>query len=390
MSEIIYLPIVCIVSMIVVSFITPKIIKITRKGNLCDEPNSRKLNKTSVPTLGGIGIYLGIIIATLVFTHGMEFNGLKYIFLAITILLCIGIFDDIFTVSAYVKLAYQICISLLLIGFAGIRVTSLHGLLGIYELNLVMSYVLSTIIFLGLINAINLIDGIDGLASGIGILATVILGLLESYVGNREFAILAFSTMGALFAFIFFNVFARRNKIFMGDTGSTILGAIIAILVIDICEMNVLNHQGFFIVSPVSFVLSVLIIPVFDTIRVMSIRIYKRKSPFSADKSHMHHWLLKFGFNHLYVTLILVVLTFMMVGVNLLLQGINDNLLLAITVVLGMIITGFPALFVKRIQRMDCILLRRITIYIWRRTYGSRRFIHNIGSVIDKIKSIII
>ena len=140
MSEILYLSLVCAASMVIVSFILPKIVLISRKGNLCDEPNARKLNKSPVPTLGGIGIYLGIIISTLVFTHGMDFSVLKYIFLVITILLCIGIFDDIFNVSAYVRLIYQIGISVFLISFAGIRITNLHGLIGVYDLYYVFSY----------------------------------------------------------------------------------------------------------------------------------------------------------------------------------------------------------------------------------------------------------
>ncbi len=386
MSEILYLSLVCAASMVIVSFILPKIVLISRKGNLCDEPNARKLNKSPVPTLGGIGIYLGIIISTLVFTHGMDFSVLKYIFLVVTILLCIGIFDDIFNVSAYVRLIYQIGISVLLISFAGIRITNLHGLLGVYDLYYVFSYLLSVVIIVGLINSINLIDGIDGLASGICLIAVVGLGLLESYVGNAEYAVLAFAAAGSLLAFMFFNVFARKNKIYMGDTGSTILGAILAILVINICETDSLNHQGFMIVSPASFVLSVLIIPVFDTLRVLLERIFRGKPVFRADNTHMHHWILKFGFSHMQVSLIMILLTLLSVAINLLLQGIDDNLLLLVTVMTGVLFTSFPALFVKSIEKRNCYLLRKIKVYIWRRTHGSRLVINYIGKLVDKIR----
>lgn len=386
MPDFIYLSLVSIASMIIVSFVIPKIVLISRKGNLYDEPNHRKLNTNPVPTLGGIGIYLGIIISTLVFTHGMEFGVLKYIYLVITILLCIGVFDDIFNISAYIKLAYQIGISVLLISFAEVRITNLHGLIGFYELNHVLSYLITIIIIVGLINAINLIDGIDGLASGICLVATITLGILESYIGDMEYAILAFAAAGSLLAFMFFNVFARKNKIFMGDTGSTILGAIIALLVIDVCEADILNHQEFIIVSPVSFVLSVLIIPVFDTLRVLLSRVFNGRSAFKADNTHMHHWILKFGFTHLHVTLIMILMTLIAVGLNLWMQGVDDHILLLVTVLLGIVFTGFPALFVKRIEKRNCYLLRKINIYIWRKTKGSRPVAIIIGKIVDRLR----
>lgn len=386
MPKLLYLTIVSIVSMIIVFYVIPKIILISKKGNLYDEPNHRKLNKSPVPTLGGIGIYLGIIITTVIFTHGIDFDGLKYIFLVVTILLCIGVFDDIFSISAYIKLVYQFAIALLLIVFADIRITSLHGLLGINELNIIVSYFLSTIIIMGLINAINLIDGIDGLASGICLVAVVVLGLLESYVGNKEFAILAFSAAGSLLAFMFFNVFAKKNKIFMGDTGSTILGALLAILVINICEAEPLYNQDFIIVSPASFMLSLLVIPVFDTIRVLFARVFRGQPMFSADNSHMHHWLLKFGFTHMHVSIIMVLLTFLSVGINLWLQGMNEHVLFILTVLIGILFTGFPSVFVQWIEKRNCYLLRKINVYIWKKTHGSRLVINNIGKIVDRMR----
>jgi UDP-N-acetylmuramyl pentapeptide phosphotransferase/UDP-N-acetylglucosamine-1-phosphate transferase len=372
--------------MIIVFYVIPKIILISKKGHLYDEPNHRKLNKSPVPTLGGIGIYLGIIITTVIFTHGIDFEGLKYIFLVVTILLCIGVFDDIFSISAYIKLVYQLSIALLLIGFADIRITSLHGLLGINELNIVVSYFLSTIIIIGLINAINLIDGVDGLASGICLVAVVTLGLLESYVGNKEFAILAFSAAGSLLAFMFFNVFAKKNKIFMGDTGSTILGVLLAILVINICEAEPLYSQDFIIVSPASFTLSLLVIPVFDTIRVLFARVFRGQSMFCADKSHMHHWLLKFGFTHMHVSIIMVLITLLSVGINLWLQGMNEHVLFVLTVLIGILFTGFPSVFVQWIEKRNCYLLRKINVYIWKKTHGSRLVINNIGKIVDRMR----
>jgi UDP-N-acetylmuramyl pentapeptide phosphotransferase/UDP-N-acetylglucosamine-1-phosphate transferase len=189
----------------------------------------------------------------------------------------------------------------------------MHGLLGITEIPLAVSYLLSYISIIVIINAFNLIDGVDGLAGTLGLLTMTIFGSYFFMANMIAYSILAFSLAGSLLAFLLFNY--NPAKIFMGDSGSLILGLVNAILVIKFITIADNRSSGYFMESSVAIGFSILMVPLTDTLRVFSMRIFKGRSPFSADREHIHHLLLDRGLNHKYVTLCCVSLNIMFIAV---------------------------------------------------------------------------
>jgi UDP-GlcNAc:undecaprenyl-phosphate GlcNAc-1-phosphate transferase len=182
-----------------------------------------------------------------------------------------------------------------LIAFSGIRITSFNGLLGIYDLPLAIQYLLTLIVITGITNAFNLIDGIDGLAGGLGFMSLIVLGLFLTLSGDTNTAIAAFALAGALLGFLYYNF--NPARIFMGDTGSLVLGFVVSVLCIKLLQLNINAQTPLLPHAPV-FVTGIVLIPVFDTIRVFSLRMWKGKSPFTPDKTHIHHLLTTNGWSH--------------------------------------------------------------------------------------------
>ncbi|MCK9639106.1 MAG: undecaprenyl/decaprenyl-phosphate alpha-N-acetylglucosaminyl 1-phosphate transferase, partial [Prolixibacteraceae bacterium] len=224
--------------------------------------------------------------------------GLAAIIAGVMIMFFVGLKDDILTLSASKKLAAQIIVAGILIFLGHFRFTNLHGFLGIETISIVPSVLLTGFVFIVFINAFNLIDGIDGLAAGLSIFSAAFFGTWFFLSGHAEYAIVSFSLVGSLTGFYFYNVYGKKNKIFMGDTGSLTLGTIMAILVIQFNEFNIDQTAPYAILASPAVSFGVLIYPLMDTLRVFAIRILQRKSPFVADKNHTHHRLLALGMNH--------------------------------------------------------------------------------------------
>lgn len=290
----------------VVFFAVPKVIKVANKKQLFDVPNHRGANQEKViPNLGGIAIFSGIFIATIISMHGFDANKLAELLLAALIMFLMGLKDDTIGLSPRKKLTGQIFVALYLVIVCNIRFTNLHGLFGLFEINFSLSLIISLISIIGLINAFNLIDGIDGLASGVGAIISTAYGMLFLYFGQHEYAIMSFSVIGSLVAFFFYNVFGKSNKIFMGDTGSLTLGVIFAVFTIWINEIIPTSHINNIVYASPAITLSIMIVPIIDTIRVFYIRISQKRSPFSPDMNHIHHHLIKITKNHLHATIII-------------------------------------------------------------------------------------
>jgi UDP-GlcNAc:undecaprenyl-phosphate GlcNAc-1-phosphate transferase len=215
-------------------------------------------------------------------------------FFSIAVLFGLGIMDDLKDLSAKYKFVIQVALALL-IALSGIRIHSFNGLFGIDELPVGAQYTLTVLAIVGITNAYNLIDGIDGLAGGLGFMSLVTLGLFLTMQGDSNTALIAFALAGGIMAFLYFNF--NPARIFMGDTGSLVLGFVIAVLCIRLMHVNSAAASPVLLHGPV-FVLSIVLIPVFDTIRVFAVRIWKGKSPFAADKTHIHHLLTNAGFSH--------------------------------------------------------------------------------------------
>jgi UDP-N-acetylmuramyl pentapeptide phosphotransferase/UDP-N-acetylglucosamine-1-phosphate transferase len=336
------------IGFILVYLSIPTIINVSRAKHLYDEPNERTASQNIVPTLGGVAIFIGLTISTIISTNGYSFNELKYLIAAIIIMLFIGLKDDILILSARKKLYIQILTSLILVVLGNFRFTSFHGILGIHEINYATSVFVSCFTIIVLVNAFNLIDGIDGLASGVSILTASVFGIWFLLAGHYEYGILCLGFVGSLVAFFIYNVFGKSNKIFMGDTGSLILGTTMSVIVIKFNEFNINTNAPYAISAAPAVSIGFLIVPVIDTLRVFFIRISERRSPFSPDMNHIHHKLLKLGNSHLKSTIIITSANAIFILLSLVLSTLFEiNSLLLIIFTLGLAVGYLPSYILK-------------------------------------------
>ena len=287
-------------------FTVPSIVNIARLKGLCSVPNGRTSHIGATPNLGGIALFVALVLSTVIFAGAYFKFELRYIISGLIIVFFIGIKDDILIIDPYKKLAGQILAVILIVVFVKIRITDLYGLFHIQHLPYVVSILLTVFVFIVIINGFNLIDGIDGLASGIGILTSSAFGIWFWMTGNIAYTILSFSFVGTLTAFFYFNVFSKKNKIFLGDTGSMVIGFVMGVLACRFLQLELVAQETVKIVSAPTVVCGVLIVPLFDSLRVFILRIKQGKSPFKADRQHIHHRLLQLGCTHLQATLILI------------------------------------------------------------------------------------
>ena len=287
-------------------FAIPLIVYADNKNGLYSMPNGRTSHNKPTPVFGGIAVFTGFIIATITF-GGSHFDSKSiYCIAGLIIIFIVGAKDDLTCCKPRKKLLGQILVTFYTSVLADIRISNLHGFLNIGEIPYLVSILITMFIILVIINSFNLIDGIDGLAAGIGILISSILGLWFLLTANFLYSIMSFAMTGSLIAFFYFNVFSKQNKIFLGDTGSEIIGLILGLLVVRFLQLEPYVKGLAVITSTTAFAISLFIVPLFDMLRVFTLRIVQGKSPFHADRQHIHHRLLELGFNHLQSTIILV------------------------------------------------------------------------------------
>lgn len=287
--------ILCFITAFVVAMVAmPPLIKLIHRFQLFDMPDLRKAHSMPVPTMGGIAIYAGMSAALVLWFHFTGDMATIAFFFSLAMLFAVGIMDDLRDIPAYYKFAIQFSVALLM-AVSGVRITSFNGLLGIYALPLAVQYGFTLFAIVGITNAFNLIDGIDGLAGGLGFMSLISLGLFLTLSGQASLAMIAFALAGALLGFLYYNF--NPARIFMGDTGSLVLGFTISVLCIYLIQHNTQQAAPVITNVPV-LALSVVLIPVFDTLRVFSLRLGKGKSPFDPDKTHIHHLLTNNGWSH--------------------------------------------------------------------------------------------
>lgn len=323
----------------------PPILRVARAKKLYDSFNERKLHTKAIPPLGGVGIFPGFILSTIISTDGYTFDSLKYIIAAVILMFFIGLKDDLMNISARKKFAVQVFAALLLITLGNFHISSLHGLFGFHQVNYALGTVVTLFIMVTVINAFNLIDGIDGLASGLGMLASFVFGTWFFMAGYVRFAIMAYALTGSLAGFFLFNVFGNKNKLFMGDTGSLIIGLVISTLVIKFNEFNIVKTAPYAIDAAPAVAFSIVIVPLIDTLRVIAIRLSNGKSPFSPDNNHIHHRLLELVPSHFKVTLIIIAANIFMIGLALLFNSIsfNINLQFLFVFITGIVFSFIPS-----------------------------------------------
>lgn len=321
-------------------FAIPSIINVAKVKNLCDEPGLRTSHSTSVPTLGGVAIFAGVLFSSIFWTPFTDFGELQYILCSFVIIFLIGVKDDIISISPTKKFIGQLFAASLLVLKSKISIPSLFGIFGVYDLPYWVSILFSIFVIMVIINSFNLIDGINGLSASIGIIITVSLGSWFLMIDKIEISILAFSLAGALLAFLKYNY--SPAKIFMGDTGSMLIGLITATLIIEFIEYHHEFPNGqFSFKSAPAIAFGILILPLFDTLRVFIIRTRKGRSPFQADRNHIHHMLIDIGLTHMQATGILIMINIIFIIIVATLQDLGNLNVIAITVALAWSMTSY-------------------------------------------------
>lgn len=341
-----FLILVFITSFFVVLLSTPSLIKVAILKRLFDAPgDTRKLHTRMIPTVGGIMIFAGTV-----FSYSLWFpterihdpiqlisamNDYKYILSTLLVMFFVGIKDDIIGTAPVKKLVAHVLVGMVLVLMADIRIVSMHGIFGIEVLPYWASVFLSLFTYIVVVNAFNLIDGVDGLAGGVGFIASSAFGAWFALAGDYGMAALAVGLSGSLLAFLIFNF--SPAKIFMGDSGSLTIGLIISILAIRMISYDASLIQNDFVLNipkPV-FAMAVLVYPLIDTLRIFIYRAIQGVSPFSADRNHLHHRLLDIGGSHKSVVITIYTFNLLIIGLTLYLSHMEISTNLALFVVGG-------------------------------------------------------
>lgn len=300
-------------------FSIPTIISVAHSKRILDEPDFRKFHDINTPRLGGLAIFAGFMTGVAIF--GQMSLGIQQLLAGSLIIFFVGVKDDINGVSVFKKFFVQVLAAGIVLFYADIRISSFQGFLGIYDLEVGMSYAFSFLVILCITNAINLIDGVDGLAGFIVVVICTTFGTYFYVSGEESYAYVCFALTGSMFGFLRYNLFNAR--VFMGDTGALVSGFIISILAIHFIEMDK-------IASAPALSISILFIPIFDTIRVFIIRVYRGVSPFMPDRNHIHHYLCDLGLSHFQVVLVLVFVNLSVILFAIFFSNLGNSALLII------------------------------------------------------------
>ncbi|MFZ9847506.1 MAG: glycosyltransferase family 4 protein [Flavobacteriales bacterium] len=343
-----YVLLAALTAFLVCIFSIPSIIKVADMKHLYDEPDERKSHKKKIPTLGGLAMFAGIMIAITLFS-GTQFMERRFITCALIIIFFIGMKDDIILIAPLKKMIGQIIAVSIVVILGKVRLTGFYGFLGIHEIHESFSIMLSIFTILVIMNGFNLIDGIDGLAASTGVVVSTFFGFWFFINGaeyQQEWALLSFVLTAVLLAFLYYNL--TPAKIFMGDTGSLISGLIIGVLTIKFIDVNPdATRLQFNSVPIVAF--SILIVPLFDTLRVFTLRVLAGKSPLHPDQNHIHHRLLALGLTHLQSTSILVIANILIIALVYLMQpNVNAVVMLLLLIGLCSFLSYIPSIILKK------------------------------------------
>ena len=344
MHDIHFIVLVFLISLVIASLIYKPILHIAQKLGFYDNPDYRKLQRRPIPVMGGFVVFISCMLGVLSYRFVRDCTSIIPVEVAMTLMLIVGAYDDRKSLSPYQKFAVEIVLVVLLALINGSTINTLHGLFGIYEISPWIAWPLTVLLCVGIINAINMIDGVDGLLSGMCIIIIGAFSMMFFVSHDWPRAALGCTLIGGLIPFFIMNVFGTRSKMFIGDAGTLMLGVVICDMVMamltegSLCEKRQLAKD----VSLEAFVIAVLAIPVFDTIRVMLSRIFRGTSPFRPDKTHLHHAFIDYGFHHLETALLeiflnmLIVLTLLVLSYSYLPNELH---------LCGVIIAGIAATF---------------------------------------------
>lgn len=388
MGSVFYYIALFLVSLISTMWVYKKTLRIAIDKNIVDNPDARKIQRVPVPVLGGVAVYFGIVVAlSFAGLFSQEVSALFEIGAVMTIMLFIGTIDDIISLSPKFRFFVEILAVLLLVFCNHYSINDFHGLWGVNQIPTWFSIPLTVFACVGIINAINLIDGVNGLSSGYCIFACAIFGYVFYRMGDVSRATLAFVAIGALIPFFLHNVFGQKSKMFIGDGGTLLMGVIMSSFVINVLKsgslvsLSVRENFGL-----VPFTLAVFAIPVFDTIRVMTLRILRGISPFSPDKTHLHHLLLDLHFSHIGTSALEILSNILIVVVwwASYKLGASVDIQLYIVILLGLLVT-FAFYKFARVQERKASKIHSLMVRFGDRTHvGSKEWFDGMRKMLDK------
>lgn len=321
-------------SFIIVLFGIPSIITIAKLKGLYDSHNDRKLHTSKIPRLGGVAIFSAFTLSVCLWGDP-QMPRLQYLSAGLIVLFFSGLKDDIIMISPINKLIMQFFAAGLVCMVDGLRITNFQGLLGIYEISMFSSVLISIFTVIVITNAFNLIDGVDGLAGGLSFIISLTYAIWFYLIGEVGWSTICFALAGSLLGFLFFNF--NNAKIFMGDAGSLTIGFLLSVFTIKFIEFGNISRTDVYNLktSPI-LAIALLIVPLYDTLRVFLIRILNKQSPFKADRNHLHHWLIKIGLNHTQVCIVLYIVNLLFVAVAYILR--NNDIMVLTYIIFGMAI----------------------------------------------------
>lgn len=291
-------------ALVVVIWSHPIVRKVAVKRNIVDNPDARKLQKEPVPVMGGVAVFFGLVTGLCVMSLFFDTASLLPVFVAMSLMLCVGVMDDVSGLSPWLRFVIEIAVVVVLIFTTDLSLNHLHTLWGFYNLPGWLSIPLTIVAVVGMINALNLIDGVDGLSSGFCVIASVAFGIFFYMIGNAVMLSLCAVVVASLLPFFLHNVFGKSSKMFIGDGGSLMMGLVMSSYVVEaIAYRGSLSYTMPEGMGMVAFTMAVMSVPVFDTLRVMIMRIVRGVSPFHPDKTHLHHLFIDLGFSHIGTTL---------------------------------------------------------------------------------------
>ncbi len=337
-SNLMYALMALATSFVITYIAIPSIIHIAKQKHLYDEPNERKSHTSKIPTLGGVAIFGGFIIALSIWSDMGELPLIQYVLAGCCIIFLVGAKDDIVDLAPRKKFLGQLIATGVIVLLGGLRFTSFHDLFPPFQVPYIIGAIITVFTILVIVNSFNLIDGINALSGSIGIIIAITFGLWFWKNQDYQMVILAASIIGALLAFLRFNV--SPASIFMGDTGSLLIGFLSAIMAIRFVESNVAHvGENYFVGAAPAVAISFLGLPLFDLLRAFFLRIIRGKSPFNPDRIHIHHMLLDRGLTHMQATYVLAVVQLLYILIAYFLQSVGLNSWAIITIVLFMSIS---------------------------------------------------
>ncbi|WP_405576079.1 MraY family glycosyltransferase [Winogradskyella sp. Asnod2-B02-A] len=349
-------PFVWLTSAFILAFIIayqtfPTILYVAKEKHLMDEPDGRSMHSDRTPTLGGIGIFFSLVVVMTIVGAMLNTKVLMLVMGGLTILFFLGLKDDLTVLSARKKFVGQLFAALLLIVFTDTRIIGFSKILDVDVLPYWVSIGFTLFVYILIINAYNLIDGVDGLAGSVALLISAVFSVLFYNSGALSLATIAVALIGALSAFLRYN-FSHRKKIFMGDTGSMIVGFLLAFFSISFISQSQINTESLYHKGSPALVLAMLFYPLMDTCRIFFIRIFiLKKSPFEADRNHVHHRFILYGFSHLQTTLTVVAINLLIIVIAFNMLHLNLNTQIGLLLIYGAALYYAPFIVKRKLKK---------------------------------------